>query len=364
MSDYYYFKTVQEKELENGDTIEETKDLYRIRIENDNEPWNCRTDQDGNVGHMICWNRHYELGDKHEYDDPQDFFKHLLMEKAHMDEYTATEMVEDGTIADTIAYLTENCDCEFLSLNIYDHSGISMYSGDVNDHYDAKWDCSEVGWIYTTKEEILKYRTATEENWREVAKESIEYEVKEYNQYLTGEVYGYILEYFEPDDPDAEYTLDDEDGWTEKDACWGFYSDKYGEELAREIANDSITTQPFIDENEAEEIMQNILYDYQQECEKQEEIEQSIKNKNEVYTAHDYLIENCYSESGYFTRDGLEELADEFVSKFGGKESISEFTAKDADAIIDEVRDFVHHAMETEKFGIVGFTAEDVVRDE
>lgn len=51
-------------------------------------------------------------------------------------------------------------------------------------------------------------------------------EVEVYDQYLTGEVYGVITE---------EYNAEDDD-WEEKDSCWGYFSDKWGDELVKNIA--------------------------------------------------------------------------------------------------------------------------------
>ena len=46
--------------------------------------------------------------------------------------------------------------------------------------------------------------------------------------YLQDEVYGIITE---------EYDTDNDD-WEEKDSCWGYFSDKWGDELVKNIALD------------------------------------------------------------------------------------------------------------------------------
>ena len=53
-------------------------------------------------------------------------------------------------------------------------------------------------------------------------------EVEEYDQYLTGEVYGIIEE---------EYDVED-DTWEETDSCWGFFNSKFGSELIEDVARD------------------------------------------------------------------------------------------------------------------------------
>ena len=72
--------------------------------------------------------------------------------------------------------------------------------------------------------------------------------------WLTGQVYGYILEKWDGYD------------WIDEESCWGFYSDKWGDELAREIANDSITGEPFITEEE----METLCKEYTEQLEEDE----------------------------------------------------------------------------------------------
>ena len=40
--------------------------LKRFYAEQDPEPWNPRTDIDGNIGHLYIWWGNYDLGDKKE----------------------------------------------------------------------------------------------------------------------------------------------------------------------------------------------------------------------------------------------------------------------------------------------------------
>lgn len=58
-------------------------------------------------------------------------------------------------------------------------------------------------------------------------------EVETYDQYLTGQVYGYrLFKITEPDfDPDSD---DPEDFGDEKDSCWGYYG---LDDLKKEIAS-------------------------------------------------------------------------------------------------------------------------------
>ncbi len=140
-----------------------------------------------NLGTMMCFHRRYSLGDKTDFNS---------------DDFSSWNEVEE--------YLRKELDAVVvLRLDLYDHSGITMHVGKYNGP-DARWDSGQVGFIYATKEDIRK-------NWelKRVTKKYIEWterilrsEVKTYNQYLTGEVYGFVIE-----TPDGE----------DIDSCYGFY---------------------------------------------------------------------------------------------------------------------------------------------
>lgn len=288
MSDYYYYK-------ENGN-------LYRFRIERDDDPWDPRKDQDGNIGTMICTERNRNcLGD--ERVDIEKYISDLIREnikdvtiinyikkgKASNNlslkynrsekvwelwgdyytlispkvthgiindnerlDYLVDDMIDALPIEDQLTLLTRK-GYVFLPLAIYDHSGVTMWVGSKWDHFDAQWDCSNVGFIFTTKKKVFewcggyrddkkKFHKLTERNWREVAEHDLKAEVELYDMWLQGECYGYWQEKWN--------ALDGE--WEELNSCWGFYSDKWDEELAREMANSDMTTQPFIDEEVAQ----------------------------------------------------------------------------------------------------------------
>ena len=121
--------------------------------------------------------------------------------------------------------------------------------------FSCPWDSGQVGFIYVSREKVRK-----EYGWKVITKEREERiyeilrgEVEVYDQYLTGQVYGYIV--FEApnleDNPDILEDLGLEEvpeDWQEVeedlgtdlceevDSCWGFY----GEESAREEAESSV----------------------------------------------------------------------------------------------------------------------------
>jgi len=131
---------------------------YTVKVLQDDDPMNPRADCD-NLATMICFHRNYNLGDEHNYD------------REGMD------------------ILRKRKDIIWLPLFLYDHSGITMNTTGFNDG----WDSSCVGIIYIEKE---KYRK--EFNCKRVNKKKVynflKADVEEYDNYLTGEVYGYIVE--------------------------------------------------------------------------------------------------------------------------------------------------------------------------
>lgn len=107
-----------------------------------------------------------------------------------------------------LAELEERFFSEFivLPLYLYDHSGITI----ATTPFSCPWDSGKVGYIYISKAKVRE-----EYSWKLITKarrEKIEgylkNEVKEFDYYLTGEVF--------------RYKIEDENG-EEVDSCSGFY---------------------------------------------------------------------------------------------------------------------------------------------
>lgn len=139
-----------------------------IRIRHD-EGLNPREHFD-NAGKMICFHSRYSLGDEHSWD--VDEFKEYL----ESDEVLA-----------------------WLPLYLYDHSGITMNTTG----FSCRWDSSQVGAIYITQEgcDKLGYTEKwAKSDWNEggtfesALEHVLKAEVKEYDQYITGEVYLFEIE--------------------------------------------------------------------------------------------------------------------------------------------------------------------------
>jgi hypothetical protein len=142
-----------------------------------------------NLGTMVYWHRNYILGDvdgSKEYESPQAF-----IEQANRDGW------------------------ECLPLALYDHSGLTMWVGSRPHAFDAQgWDSGQVGFIYVTPEKIRKEYSCKHITAKTCAKvrQVLKSEVKAFDQFLTGDIYGYMIE-----DEEGEHI----------DSCWGFFGHEY-----------------------------------------------------------------------------------------------------------------------------------------
>lgn len=179
---------------------------YTLKIIPDENPLNPRTDCD-HLGIMLCWHRRYSLGDSHPYDTPQDF-------------------AESAAAKDM-----------FVCLPVYllDHSGLYVSVNDFND----SWDSGQLGFIYCTKQDAQKWFNNTDVTEDEIKKE-LTAEVEEYNDYLNGAWYGFLIEGLDGEVEDScggfRY-----DGSMKKFASEmkSYVSDKYSALFDKLVANNS-----------------------------------------------------------------------------------------------------------------------------
>lgn len=71
------------------------KTPYLLKISLDEDAPNPREDYD-HLGNMVCWHRHYRLGDEHHYEDPGDFLQELV--KKNMSEEEIIKQAKAGQI--------------------------------------------------------------------------------------------------------------------------------------------------------------------------------------------------------------------------------------------------------------------------
>jgi len=162
---------------------------FTLKIVQDQDPLNPRIGDD-NLGNMVCFHQRYSLGDPHNID--------------HAD-FNGWQAMEAHLIKTHNAVI-------ILPLFLYDHSGITLRTHP----FSCPWDSGQVGFIYMDRSTLLnvaprkpKRLTKASKAW---ATECLLTEVQAYDQYLTGDVWGYVIE--------------DSDGNT-VDACWGFYGEAY-----------------------------------------------------------------------------------------------------------------------------------------
>lgn len=148
--------------------------------------------------HMYCFHSNYKLGDAHCYDNIEDAIVDAI-DASSLKGSKATKLKsilndESRSRKDRhkliIDKLNMSGDMVIKYLYLYDHSGITISTSDFND----PWDSGIVGIIYTTKQEILNESVIADEvSWSKVASDLIEEDVELYDQWLTGDVYGFEL---------------------------------------------------------------------------------------------------------------------------------------------------------------------------
>lgn len=106
-----------------------------------------------------------------------------------------------------------------IPIRMYDHSGISISTSTGSYPYNDYWDSSFIGWIVALKDDILKEYGNTNKDTLKKVREILMQEVKTYDQFLTGDVYGFTIEKKEKCDKCGHVAL------TIHDSCWGFYGD-------------------------------------------------------------------------------------------------------------------------------------------
>lgn len=141
---------------------------------------NPRENFDCWLGNMVCWHNRYTLGDEQPGEDPRRW----------LHEWRRGRKEKDFVI---------------LPLYLYDHSGITMSTSS----FSCPWDSGQVGYIIATRERAAELGIVWDRN---AIADILQAEVREYDQYLTGDIYGFNVEEKMPCGH-----------WEDTDSCWGFY---------------------------------------------------------------------------------------------------------------------------------------------
>ena len=162
----------------------------------------------------------------------------------------AKEVVEfgddvDGNYQEEVDGYSELNNYFIFKVEAYIHSGVSLslFTGTKQ----CIWDSSVSGYILASKSEFDNLETATN---------AAERLIETWNQYLSGDVWGFIIEKpnttysiskekfdrlkFENDLATLEQEFDIEDEWEEVNSCWGFYGQDAAIDEAKSVI-DSLT---------------------------------------------------------------------------------------------------------------------------
>lgn len=196
---------------------------YTLTVEHDEYAEDPR--EYDNLCTMVCWHRRYNLGDKHHYDDSDELMGDILYRICGMnpDDYDSLSTRDKYKLA------CESDEIVIKPINMYEHSGITV-STSSGYPYNDRWDSCCIGFIYVTKETILKeIANANEVNWTAIADEVIENEMDTYDQYVRGEVYCFgltkkvVCQDLCPHCGEVIHEYEEEE--VELDFCGGFYGD-------------------------------------------------------------------------------------------------------------------------------------------
>jgi hypothetical protein len=168
---------------------------FELEIEQDSSPESPRTWD--NLGTMVCFHKRYDLGDKTDY---------------RSEDYDSWDELRQGII-------DNEGEVFMLPLYLYDHSGITMSTRPFN----CNWDSGQVGFIFVSKNKVKKEGIDETK-----VLDYLKGEVETYDQYLTGDVYGYRVYEVETCSLGHEHK-------TLVDSCWGFYGEEYAEKEGRSL---------------------------------------------------------------------------------------------------------------------------------
>lgn len=145
------------------------------------------------------------------------------------DDEIAGEMEDELDLGEKLQLIEESGEVVMLLISMYEHSGITLWLGSKGSHFDSQWDCSSIGFAYVEKstaeeEGMLDPGEKYKHDWKEWAYAMMEGEMKTYDQFVRGEVYGYMIE-----DENGEEAAD-----SDLCGCWGFIGDDGKEDMLSE----------------------------------------------------------------------------------------------------------------------------------
>lgn len=209
----------------------------RVRIVRDSDPCNPR--EWDNIGTIAIWHRRYAFGDVHPDESNTEYLRGLAVAACPrleeilyywdnegfvaIEERHGTDeaLRETGRICDELIGAVIEKHYVIKTLYLYDHSGLSLSTSP----FSCPWDSGPVGYIYCSIDKARESQLLDESaDWGTpvshpdyptllaVTEHNLECEVKTLDAYLSGEVYGFVVE---EEGEDGEFF--------EVDSCWSFY---------------------------------------------------------------------------------------------------------------------------------------------
>ena len=160
---------------------------YKLEIFDDLNP--CSPREFDNLGTMVCFHRRYNLGDETELKSS---------------DFSSWEELESYLYKEENALIA-------IPVFMYDHSGLWINTTG----FSCPWDSGQVGYIYISKEKVRREYSCKRisKKLKKMIREMLCSEVDLYNDYLSGNVYG--------------FTLTDKENAEEIDSSCGFYGTDY-----------------------------------------------------------------------------------------------------------------------------------------
>lgn len=160
----------------------------KVIIKQDSSPESPRSWD--NLGTCLFFHRNYDFGDKVDLKFSEWDLSTLARVRVALEKYHNAVVV--------------------LPVYMYDHSGQTINTTG----FSCRWDSGQLGFIFATRKDLLeeyggKRLTA---KMIERATKVLEGEIETLDQYIKGEVYGFIQK--------------DLDTKEEQNSCWGFYGDE------------------------------------------------------------------------------------------------------------------------------------------
>lgn len=177
---------------------------YRgIDIEISQDEYCESPDHWGNTDIFLVYN-HRQFDVRRKGFEPRDIFDYLQSLNHPNDEYDFSEYYIFGVDA-------------------YIHSGVHLSLANTRNYPDRRWDVSTTGFILVSKKDIdfplqKKHNPKLENKTNEeIARHYAESLIETWNEYLSGDVWGYNSEY---------------------GSCWGFYGDSGKEQMIEEAKSE------------------------------------------------------------------------------------------------------------------------------